>query len=513
MKNKTFSYRTIKTFAMLLGPILFIGSSSFSQSQERQEISERKPNVIYIIVDDMGIGDIEPYGQRKIRTPNLMNLAKNGLTFTQHYAGNTVCAPSRAALVTGRHSGHNQIRGNYELGDFTDEKEYGQMPLLPGTTTLGTVMKDAGYHTALIGKWGLGGPHSYGVPTKQGFDYFFGYLDQKQAHNHYPTHLWKNDEKFPLENEWLHPHQSLPDGVDPNDPQSYQSYIREDYAQNRITNEALKYIEQQKQAPFFLYLAYAGPHAALQAPETEIDNYKFEERPYGVDSRYLPQRRPRAARAAMITNIDTAIGKITTLLATLELESDTLIIFTSDNGPSLEGGADLDFFDSNAQFRGHKRDLYEGGIRMPTIAKWPGKIKAGTQTNHISAFWDVLPTLAELSGSGAKLQTDGISFLPTLTGVGPQEQHDYLYWEFHRPNGEHTQAIRFTVDNDPNWKAIRFYFKNKKTSPKLELYHLGTDVSEKNNIAHLHPDVVKRAKQLFETSRSQSEFDAWNFDF
>jgi len=481
----------------------------------QEPATKDKPNVIYIIVDDMGIGDIEPYGQQHIKTPNLQQLANEGLTFAQHYAGNTVCAPSRAALVTGMHSGHGQIRGNYELGGFLDEEEFGQMPLNPGTQTIATVMNDAGYNTALIGKWGLGGPGSQGVPTKHGFDYFFGYLDQKQAHNHYPTHLWQNEDKFPLNNSFVHPHQSLPKGVDVNDPESYQAYLREDFAQERLSNEALRYIKANKDSRFFLYLAYAGPHAALQAPETAIDQYDFEETPYqGIkDGGYLPQRRPRAARAAMISHIDEGVGRVMSLLKELDLDENTLVIFTSDNGPSFEGGADLDFFDSNAQFRGHKRDLYEGGIRMPTIARWPGKVAKGTTSQHVSAFWDVLPTFADLVDAPSPKKTDGISFLPALLNEGEQQQHDSLYWEFHHWNGDHAQAVRIHDEVNGDWKAVRVFNPKNRINPPIELYNLAKDPSETIDLAETHPEIVQQAAKLMKKSRSTSFMNSWNFDY
>ncbi|WP_420933483.1 arylsulfatase [Alteromonas sp. A081] len=490
-------------------------STESASAKERQvaQANSAKPNIIYIIVDDLGIGDIEPYGQEKIRTPHLQKMAEQGLTFTQHYAGNPVCAPSRAAVMTGLHSGHNQIRGNYELGDFSDEREYGQLPLKPGTTTLATVMKQAGYQTALIGKWGLGGPGSYGTPNKQGFDYFFGYLDQKQAHNHYPTHLWKNEEWFSLNNKWLDAHAALPKGADPYDPESYKAFLREDFAQERLTQDALRYIKENKDKPFFLYLAYAGPHAALQAPEDLIDEYSFEETPYGVNSKYLAQRRPRAARAAMITHIDKGVGQVKALLKELNLDENTLIIFTSDNGPSAEGGADMEFFDSNGKFRGYKRDLYEGGIRMPTLAYWPGKVAAGQKTEHVSAFWDLLPTLADLTNVKLKTKTDGISFLPTLLNQDGQKQHDSLYWEFHRANGFHSQAVRIKDDVNGDWKAVRHYKKGQRLNPPIELYNLKTDPAETTNVASKYPEIVNKATELMKTSRTPSFMDAWNFDY
>jgi len=479
-----------------------------------ESVIKEKPNVIYILVDDMGIGDIEPYGQKHIRTPNLQILAEQGMTFTQHYAGNAVCAPSRAALMTGLHSGHGQIRGNFEYGGFFDKDEYGQMALHPGTVTLATIMKKAGYTTALIGKWGLGGPGSVGIPNKHGFDYFFGYLDQKQAHNHYPTHLWKNEKRFTLENEWLHPHAKLDDGASPNDPRSYDKFNRSDFAQTRLTQDALRYIEMPHNDPFFLYLSYAAPHAALQAPEEDVDKYTFEETPYDgtTDGKYLPVLKPRATRAAMISHIDEGVGKLVTKLKEIGIAENTLIIFSSDNGPSTEGGADLEFFNSNGAYRGYKRDLYEGGIRMPTIAYWPGKVAKGEVSSHLSAFWDVMPTLAELAGVTLEQTIDGISFLPTLLNQGEQIQHDTLYWEFHHWNGSHKQAIRMQNIQGINWKAVRHYSKNREAGSEIELYNLDMDPSESTNVAVSHPEVIANAEKKFAQARTRSFIDAWNFD-
>jgi arylsulfatase A-like enzyme len=440
-------------------------------------------------------------------------MAKQGMRLTQHYAGSTVCAPSRASLVTGKQPGTVQIRGNFELGTFLDEEEWGQMPLRPGTQTIGTVMQDAGYETALIGKWGLGGPGSYGTPNKQGFDYFFGYLDQKQAHNHYPTHLWKNEHRFPLNNEYLDVHQALPEGVDPNDAKSYLPYKREDFAQQRIADDALRYVEENKNKPFFLYLSFAAPHAALQAPESEVEAYnhkEFKETP--TAGGYLPVQKPKATRAAMISHIDKSIGKLLTKLKALGLDENTLVMFSSDNGPSWEGGADLEFFDSNGQNRGYKRDLYEGGIRMPTIAWWPGKIKENSDSNHVSAFWDIMPTLADLAQVKTPSDTDGISLLPTLLSNGNQQKHNHLYWEFHNNNGEHSQAIRFD-DDKGHWKAVRLYNKDHRINPPIELYNLASDQEEQVNIAGQHPELVSQMKALMKSSRTQADMDAWNFDY
>ncbi len=473
--------------------------------------TDERPNIIYILSDDLGYGDVGVFGQKHIKTPSLDKMAAEGMILTGHYAGSTVCAPSRASLVTGKAPGTVQIRGNYELGTFLDEEEWGQMPLRPGTETIGTLMQKAGYETALIGKWGLGGPGSYGTPNKQGFDYFFGYLDQKQAHNHFPSHLWLNEKSFPLNNEYLYPHQELPEGADPNDPASYLPYKREDYAQQRLADDALRYIEENQHKPFFLYLSFAAPHAALQVPDEELQPYShFEETP--DDGGYLPHQKPKAARAGMISHMDRSIGNVLAKLKDLNLDKNTLVIFSSDNGPSWEGGADLTFFDSNGPLRGYKRDLYEGGIKMPTIAWWPGKIKEESSSDHLSAFWDIMPTLADLAGVEAPSDTDGISLLPTLLSTEGQKQHQHLYWEFHNNNGEHSQAIR--MDDEKNqWKAVRLYNKDHRTNPPVELYNLAIDQEEQTNIAGTNPEMVAKMKQLMDDSRTRADIDTWNFDY
>jgi len=476
--------------------------------------TDQRPNIIYILADDLGYGDVGAFGQKHIKTPGLDKMAAEGMRFTRHYAGSTVCAPSRASLVTGKQPGTVQIRGNYELGTFLDEEEWGQMPLRPGTETIGTLMQKAGYKTALIGKWGLGGPGSYGTPNKQGFDHFFGYLDQKQAHNHYPTHLWLNEESFPLNNEYLDPHQQLPEGADPNDPASYLPFKREDYAQQRLADDALRYIEENQNNPFFLYLSFASPHAALQAPDEELEPYSHfgETHNPGGDQGYLPQQKPKAARAGMISHMDRSVGNVLEKLKALNLDNNTLVFFSSDNGPSWEGGADLTFFDSNGPLRGYKRDLYEGGIKMPTIAWWPGKVSENSSSDHLSAFWDIMPTLADIAGVEAPADIDGISMLPTLLSKEGQKQHQHLYWEFHNNNGEHSQAIRLDDGND-QWKAVRLYNKNHRVNPPVELYNLTSDHEELNNIASANPELVTKMQQLMDDSRTRADIDTWNFDY
>ena len=511
---------TLKRFRQLTATVVSSGVLLFgglqvqaAESPQQSTHGQDRPNIIYILVDDLGYGDVGVFGQTHIKTPQLDRMAEEGMLFTEHYAGSTVCAPSRAALVTGQHTGNVQIRGNYELGTFLDEEEFGQMPLHPGTDTIGTMMQDAGYKTALIGKWGLGGPGSYGTPNKQGFDYFFGYLDQKQAHNHYPSHLWRNEKYFPLDNSWLDVHQALPEGADLTDPASYEAFQRSDHAQTRLTDEALRYIQTNKDDSFFLYLAYAAPHAALQVPDEELTQYAhFEETPTLDGGGYLPHPKPRAARAGMISRIDSDIGKVIAQLKKLDLDENTLVIFSSDNGPSFEGGADLDFFDSNGPLRGYKRDLYEGGIRMPTIAWWPGKVKAGTSSSEMSAIWDIMPTIADVTGAKLPDGVDGISLLPTLLSSGDQKTHDHLYWEFHAWSAGHSQAVRFN-DGEHKWKAVRVYTEENRTTPPLELYDLASDLGEQRDLASQYPVLVEKSLKLMESSRSRSRIDDWNFDY
>lgn len=505
-------YSPFRISIILLSLVAALSLSAIEHSSSAKKPESQLPNVIYILADDLGYGDLGAFGQKHIKTPHLDTLAEEGMRLVQHYSGNTVCAPARASLMTGLHSGHAQIRGNFGLGGFNDDSEYGELPLLPATTTLGTLMREAGYRTAMIGKWGLGGPGSYGTPDKQGFDYYFGYLDHRQAHNHYPTHLWRNGERVPLDNAPLLPHQKLPEGADPKDPASYEQYQRSDYAEERITEDALRYIKENRKHPFFLYLAYTAPHAALQVPEEELKPYShFEETPHTGD--YLPHPKPRAARAGMISHLDRSVGRVMELLKKLDIDSDTLIIFSSDNGPSWEGGADLTFFDSNGQYRGFKRDLYDGGIRMPTIARWPGKIEEGSVSDHVSAFWDVMPTLAELIGIQEPENTDGISFLPTLLGKEQNEHHETLYWEFHKWNGDHARAALILNQPGGMWKAVQVFNESNRSNPQIELYNLDSDPEETDDVSSNHPELVAKALGLMESEHSPSYIDKWNFDY
>lgn len=433
-----------------------------------------KPNIIFILADDLGYGDLGCYGQTKIKTPNLDRMAAEGMRFTQFYAGCTVCAPSRCTLMTGLHTGHCYIRGNKEI------KPEGQEPLPAETYTVAKLLKKAGYATGLIGKWGLGGPESSGVPSQQGFDYFFGYLCQRKAHNYFPDYLWRNGAKVALQNE-------VPMKGDTDQGWATKKV---EYSPDLLAADALKWVEQQKGNPFFLYLASTLPHANNEATR---DTGLGQEIPdLGI---YKNEDWPEASKAyaAMVTRLDADVGRLLELLKKTGLDEKTLVIFTSDNGPQREGGNAPEFFASSGPLRGIKRDLYEGGIRDPFIARWPGKIKAGTVSEFAGYFPDFMATVAELTGETPPAGLDSISLTPTLLGeADKQKQHAYLYWEFHEKGL--AQAVRMG-----DWKAVRL----SQRGP-VELYDLKKDLGEKDNVAGLFPDVVARATQLFSAARVDS---------
>ena len=459
---------------------LFLSLTFLCKAQDKIESNKSKPNVIYILADDLGYGDLSCYGQEKFSTPNIDKIAKEGMLFTQHYSGAPVCSPSRSSLMSGLNTGHTFVRGNLEV-----EPE-GQYPIPKETFTIAELLKENGYTTGAFGKWGLGNPSSEGDPLQQGFDVFYGYNCQKLAHNYYPDHLWDNEDKVILtENEGLK---------------------KEKYAPDLIHQKALKFIEKHQKKPFFLYYASVFPHAELVAPEAYMNQFtgKFNpEKVYkGTDDgegfrkgNYGSQPNCHAAFAAMITLLDDQVGEIVAKIKELGIENNTLIIFTSDNGPHKEGGADPDYFNSNGSFKGYKRDLYEGGIRVPMIVKWKGKIEEGNKTDHISAFWDVMPTLAELTNAKIRIPIDGVSFLPTLFNKRNQKQHSYLYWEFHELGGR--QAIR-----KGDFKLIKY---NVNKNGKYELYNLKNDISESQNLASKRPKIVAKLAKILETSRTESK--------
>lgn len=504
MKRKNFTRREfIKTTAAGTASVM-LGAWACQKTTETQ-----RPNIIYILADDLGYGELGCYGQKKIKTPNIDRLAAEGMRFTQHYSGSPVCAPSRCMLLTGKHSGHAYIRNNDEMrekGDvWNDPSIEGQRPLPPGTTTIGTLLQSAGYTTAAIGKWGLGTPEDSGNPNKQGFDLFYGYICQRQAHNYYPTHLWRNSEKDMLNNPYFSPRQRFPEDKDPNDPAAYAPYTGNDYAPDLMIGEALEFIKNNRQNPFFLYFASPIPHLALQVPEDSLQEYQdaFPETPYLGDKGYTPHRTPRAAYAAMISRLDGDVGRIMALLKELGLDDNTLILFSSDNGPTYTGGVDYTFFASAGPLNGLKGSLYEGGIRVPMLARWPGKIPAGTQSDRISAFWDVLPTLCEITGAAIPEGIDGISLAPVLLNRGKvPEEHPYLYWEFPGYGGQ--QALRMG-----NWKAIRR--EMNKGNRKLELYNLEADIGEKQDLAEAQAELIAKMEKTMQAARTPSEFAKWNF--
>ena len=436
--------------------------------------SADRPNIIFILADDLGYGDLGCYGQKTINTPNIDKLAEEGMRFTDHYAGSTVCAPSRCCLMTGLHTGHAIVRAN------------GNVPLRPSDVTVAELLKQVGYTTGIIGKWGLGEPGTTGIPNKQGFDYWFGYLNQRHAHNYYPEYLWRNEEKYPLKNEVNHiigGRDRTPGGV---------ATKRVEYSHDLMAAEAIDFVEKNRDKPFFLYLPFTIPHANNEAGNKGMEVPSFGQ----YADKDWPD--PQKGHAAMITRMDADIGRLMSLLKTLGLDEKTLVMFSSDNGPHKEGGGDPAFFNASGPLKGYKRALYEGGIRVPLIARWPGKIKAGAKSNHISAFWDLLPTCCELAGADSPEGIDGISMVPTLLGRRlQQKKHDALYWEFHEQGKK--QAVRMG-----NWKGVRLNVAKKPDGP-IELYDLKNDIGEANNVADRHPDIVAKIEKYMKSLRTPSE--------
>jgi len=461
--------------------------------------SDRPPNIVLILADDLGYGELGCYGQKKIRTPTLDRMAAEGIRFTQGYSGSPVCAPSRCVLMTGLHAGHAYIRDNRAV------QPEGQEPIPAETVTLAERLKEAGYATGAVGKWGLGPPGSSGDPLRQGFDFFFGYNCQGHAHNYYPTYLWRNDARVPMGNTEFSAHQKLPAGADPSDPASYRQYAGRDYAPDRFIEEALGFIRQHKDRPFLLYFATTVPHLAIQVPEDSLAEYRgqWPDPPYPGGNGYLPHFSPRAGYAAMITRMDRDLGRIFMLLKQIGLDDNTLILFSSDNGPTYNrlGGSDSEFFASAGPLSGLKGSVYEGGIRVPMLARWPGKIRPDQVSDLPVAFCDVLPTLVEAAGAKMPPKTDGISFLPTLLGRGEQKKHEFLLWEFYGYGGQ--QAVRMGP-----WKGIRLNCHKDPKGP-IKLYNLQDDLAEKNDLADQHPDIVERIAAIM--VREHSDSAIWQF--
>lgn len=463
----------MKQFILLTTGMML--AAPFAQAQK---VKEKKPNVVFILADDLGYGDLSCYGQEKFETPNIDRLAQNGIRFTQCYSGTTVSAPSRSCLLTGTHSGHTPVRGNREL------QPEGQFPLPADARTIFEVMKDAGYKTSAFGKWGLGYIGSTGDPKNQGCDTFFGYNCQLLAHSYYPDHLWDNDKRVELKDNVLE-----------------VQYGKGTYSQDLIHEKALDYIDNLGQdEPFFMWYPTILPHAELIVPEDSIIKKfrgQYPEKPHqGVEpgspafrnGGYCSQFYPHATFAAMVYRLDVYVGQIVQKLKDKGLYDNTMIIFASDNGPHMEGGADPNFFNSNGIYRGYKRDLYEGGIRVPMIISWPEHIQPGTETNFMCSFWDVLPTFEEIIYPKAKQKTmDGISMLPLLENRKGQTEHEFLYFEFQELNGR--QAVR----KGP-WKLVHMNIRSDK--PYYELYNLAADPSERHNVLNQYPDKVAELKNI-----------------
>lgn len=455
---------------------LLIGLSISCEKQTKQ------PNIIYILADDLGYGDLGCYGQKLLATPALDKMAAEGMRFTHHYSGSTVCAPSRSTLMTGLHTGHTPVRGNKE---FQPE---GQWPLPDSVYTIAEALQQAGYVTGAFGKWGLGFVGTEGDPNNQGFDEFYGYNCQRIAHNYYPFYLWHNSEKVMLDGN--------------------RDTLESQYAPELIHEKALQFIEDHKDERFFLYYPSVVPHAELKVPETYLATYRgkfLPEKEYkGTDSGqyykmggYGSQPESHAAFAGMVEFLDKTVGDVLSKLVELGLDKNTVVFFSSDNGPHKEGGADPDYFDSNGVLKGYKRDLYEGGIRVPLLAWWPGQIEAGSLSEHVGAFWDMFPTFTELAQIKSPDYIDGLSFYPELINKGQQAEHPYLYWEFHEMGG------RVAVLKG-NWKGIRYHVNEDPNSP-LELYNLEKDPGEDNNVAGENPEIVKELDELIKNSRFPSD--------
>ena len=445
-------------------------SPAHAQKQKRN--SSDKPNIIYILADDLGYGDLSCYVQQRFETPNLDRMARNGMLFTQNYAGNALSAPSRCCLMTGKHSGHTRIRANFS-------HDGSRVALLPEDVTIPELLKSAGYATGMFGKWGLGELETEGTPTRKGFDEFFGYINQKHAHFYYFPYLQHNEEQYDI-------------------PEN-QNGRRGVYTHDLIHARAKEYITRQAESgkPFFAYLAYTLPHSELDVPEDDLSKFrgKYPETPFpGSESKgYRPQPEPKAAFMGMITRLDRHVGEILDLVRELGIEKNTIVIFTSDNGPHEEGGADPVFFNSNGGLRGIKRDLFDGGIREPMIVQWKGVVKKGSRTDHMTAFWDVMPTFCELAGVEVPDACDGESFLGVLKGVDEPSADRVFYWELGEL-GPFRRALRMG-----DFKAVQYGL-----SKPVQIYDIVHDRAETRDLAAERPDLVARAQELFEEMHVES---------
>lgn len=461
----------MKNDKLLMVPTLLMTACGIAPAETPQ-----KPNIVFMLADDMGIGDVGCYGQKLIKTPNIDALAGESMLFSHHYSGSTVSAPSRCCLMTGKHTGHAFVRGNRgektPLGGFDIH--------LPGSeVTVAEILKSQGYATACVGKWGLGGPGTEGSPVNQGYDYFYGYLSQGAAHRYYPEYLYENESKDMLNGEV--------------------------YSHFAIMEKGLQFIRDNAARPFFTYFSVTTPHADLDYPDFRDYEEAFPETPYVNKSKdgkgYMSQPKPKAAYASMVSEFDRNVGQVIDLLKELGIWENTILIVSSDNGVHMVGGHDPDFFDSNGPFRGYKRDLYEGGVRTPFIVSWPEQIHSGSVTDHISTFWDFLPTVCDIVGAEKPEGIDGISYLPTLTGKGRQRKHDHIYYEFYEKGGK--QSIL-----KDGWKLVRL---NMSTPEKLkeELYNLNADPAEENDVIEKYPAKAERLRRLAAECHTESAEFTW----
>ncbi len=465
-----------------------------------------RPNVVVIYVDDLGAGELGCYGQEHIRTPNIDSIAAAGVRFTSAYSGSPVCAPSRCIALTGKHAGHAVVRDNWENGGWGENEPEGQLPLPDAEVTVAERLKAAGYATAGFGKWGLGGPGTEGAPENQGFDHFYGYLCQRKAHNYYPTHLWRNGKKTPIDGaKYFRAHQKLKEPLESADAY-YEAYGdgMERYAPALMADDMIQWLDEKAESeePFFLYYASIIPHLALQVPREYVERYpsEWDGEPYLGNKSYLPHPSPRRAYAGMISFLDDQVGRILQSLEEKGALENTIVLFTSDNGATYVGGVDTDFFASHDGRRGSKGKLYEGGIRIPLVAQWPGQFPAGETTDHAICTVDLTATVMELIGSPMPdlrlAAPDSISFAGALRKpAAPGPVRPMMYWE-HRPAG--AQAVR-----DGNWKLLRTGLK--KGQPKWELYDLSADPAETNNVAEAHPKVVERLGMMMTLAHVPSE--------
>ncbi len=506
------NYKPIPRASLIFISIIVMLYSCQSGLNNEKTIAHSKPNIIFILADDLGYGDLGCYGQELIETPNIDLLAEEGIKFTQHYSGAPVCAPARCVLLTGKHSGHAYIRGNDEWNSRGDVWNYkamladstleGQRPLPSNTVTIAKLLQDAGYKTGMTGKWGLGAPHTESIPTDMGFDYFLGYNCQRQAHTYYPVHLYKNENRIYLNNDTIAPNVKLPKGSNPLSPQSYSEFQLNEYAPDIMFTGMIDFIDKNKDEPFFFYWASPIPHVPLQAPKAWVDYYimKFgNEEPYLGDKGYFPNRYPNATYAAMISYLDEKVGLLIDKLKKEGIYENTILIFTSDNGPTYAGGVNANYFNSAGPFINDygytKGFVHEGGIRVPLIVSWPNEIDTFLVSDHISSFSDIMPTFCDIATVDIPEESDGISFFPTIMNKGNQSKHEYLYWEFPEYNGQ--QAIRYG-----EWKAIR---KNiQKGNLEIELYNLVKDPQELNNLASSHLELIEKIRKFMIESHEKS---------